>query len=233
MPELPLFYHEQLHPGKGMISLDEETRRHVVTVLRMQQGELLELTNGKGLSSTALIREADKKKLLVEPLEPVNHPPREKNLWLGISLLKNAARFEWMLEKVTEIGITHIFPMLTERTSRQHFRQERMQQIIVSACLQSRQFHFPELSGPVAFEKLLASTLPESKYIAHCMEGEKSLITGDGGDAVLLIGPEGDFTAEEVEAAIGQHFKPVTLGHTRLRTETAGIVGAVLLRGNS
>jgi len=192
MPELPLFYHEQLHPGNGMISLDEEARRHVVTVLRMQQGEYLELTNGKGLSTTAVIREADKKKWLVELLEPVKHQPREKKLRLGITLLKNAARFEWMLEKVTEIGITHIFPLLTARTSRQHFRQERMQQIIVSACLQSRQFHFPELSEPVPFEQLMAYPLPDSRSIAPWMEGDKSLIATNAGDAVLLIGLEGE-----------------------------------------
>jgi 16S rRNA (uracil1498-N3)-methyltransferase len=233
MSELPLFFYAGLQAGSGEIQLDEETRRHVVTVLRMQPGEKIELTDGQGNSCTAIITLADKKKLLIAPGAFIKHPPVERTLWLGISLLKNASRFEWMLEKVTEIGITHIIPLLTERTARQHFRQERMQQIVVSACLQSRQYHFPQLLSPSSLDQFLQTALPASRYIAHCMHGEKSLLPGTDQDAVLLIGPEGDFTATELSQAVGAGFRPVSLGQSRLRTETAGIVGAVLLRGNT
>jgi 16S rRNA (uracil1498-N3)-methyltransferase len=233
MSELPLFYSPQLKSGSQELQLDEETRRHVVTVLRMQSGEQIELTNGQGLSAMATIVVADKKKLLVGTNQLVEHPVPIRKLSLGVALLKNASRFEWMLEKVTEIGIQQIYPLLTERTGREHFRQERMQQIIVSACLQSRQFHFPVLSSPIYFHQLIKHPLPALRYLAHCMPGEKEIIRGEDKEAILLIGPEGDFTAAELEMATSFGFTPVTLGTTRLRTETAGIVGAVLLRGNS
>jgi len=232
MSESPLFFCAGLQAGSREIQLDEETRRHVVTVLRMQPGEEIELTDGQGNSCKALISLADKKKLLVAPKAFIKQTPADRTLWLGVSLLKNASRFEWMLEKVTEIGITHIIPLLTERTARQHFRLERMQQIVVSACLQSRQYHFPQLLSPYSLDQFLQTALPTSKYIAHCMYGDKSLIPGTDPDAVLLIGPEGDFTATELNQAIEAGFRPVSLGPSRLRTETAGIVGAVLLRGN-
>jgi 16S rRNA (uracil1498-N3)-methyltransferase len=232
MSELPLFFCAGLEAGSREIQLDEETRRHVVTVLRMQPGEEIELTDGQGNSCNAFISLADKKKLLVSPQTLISHPPAERALWLGVSLLKNASRFEWMLEKVTEIGITRIIPLLTERTTRQHFRQDRMQQIVVSACLQSRQYHFPHLLSPYSLDQFLQAALPASKYIAHCLQGDKSLIPGTDQEAVLLIGPEGDFTATELSQAFEAGFKPVSLGQSRLRAETAGIVGAVLLRGN-
>jgi len=233
MSEFPLFYSPQLQSVSGELQLDDETRRHVVTVLRMQSGEQIELTNGKGLSATAQIVVADKKKLLVTISQIEQHAEPERKLSLGVALLKNAARFEWMLEKVTEIGIGQIYPLITERTAREHFRQERMQQIVISACLQSRQFHFPVLTAPVNFAHLFTQSLPQVKYLAHCMQEDKALIAGDDTEAILLIGPEGDFTEAELQMAKTAGFKSVTLGKTRLRTETAGIVGAVLLRGNS
>lgn len=233
MSELPLFYCSGLKSASPTLLLDDETRRHVVTVLRMQPGEQLELTDGMGRSAVAEIRQADKKKLDVAVLTSLEHEPPQRVLSLGVSLLKNASRFEWMLEKVTEIGVTQIYPLLTERTTRQHFRQERMQQIMVSACLQSRQYHFPQLSVPFTWDQFMGTSLPAVRYIAHCMDGDKGLISGDEREAVLLIGPEGDFTAVELSQATAAGFKPVTLGSSRLRTETAGIVGAVLLRGNN
>jgi 16S rRNA (uracil1498-N3)-methyltransferase len=233
MSELPLFYCPQLQLGSQELQLDEETRRHVVTVLRIQAGEQIELTNGQGLSAAVTIVLADKKKLLVAVNQVIQQPEPERKLSIGVALLKNASRFEWMLEKVTEIGVSQIYPLLTERTGREHFRQDRMQQIVVSACLQSRQFYFPLLFAPINFQQLVEQPLPAVRYLAHCMPGEKGLIAGDDKEAILLIGPEGDFTEGELQMATGLGFHPVTLGKTRLRTETAGIVGAVLLRGNS
>lgn len=231
MNALPLFHFPALQSSQGTINLTEEIRKHAVTVLRMQVGEQLMLTDGKGCSAQAVIVEADKKKLLVGLEEKVFYPAPPKKMILGISLLKNTARFEWMLEKVTEIGITEIIPLLAERTERQHFRQERFQQILVSACLQSGQFHFPILHEPIKLAAVFSMDLPPQKFIAHCMEGNKPQLTGQTSDSILLIGPEGDFTADELALAVQHQFEPVGLGESRLRTETAGIVGAVLLRG--
>jgi 16S rRNA (uracil1498-N3)-methyltransferase len=231
MNALPLFHFPALQSSQGTINLTEEIRKHAVTVLRMQVGEQLMLTDGKGFSATAEIVQADKKQLMVALGQMIAHPAPQKKMILGISLLKNTARFEWMLEKVTEIGITEIIPLLAERTERQHFRQERFQQILVSACLQSGQFHFPILHEPVKLATVFSMDLPPNKFIAHCMEGDKPQLTGQSLDSILLIGPEGDFTAAELDLAVQHQYKPVGLGESRLRTETAGIVGAVLLRG--
>lgn len=231
MNALPLFHFPDLQVSHGNIHLTDEIRKHAFTVLRMQAGEQLMLTDGKGFSAIADIIQADKKQLIVALGEKIAHPAPQKKMILGISLLKNTARFEWMLEKVTEIGITEIIPLLAERTERQHFRQERFQQILVSACLQSGQFHFPVLHEPVKLATLYLMNLPSNKFMAHCMEGEKPQLKGQSSDSILLIGPEGDFTAEELALAMHNNFKPVGLGESRLRTETAGIVGAVMLRG--
>ena len=231
MSSSPLFYHPGLKPEDGIIQLEEETRRHVFTVLRMSVGEMLVLTNGRGLSAEAEIVQADKKQLKVACKNYIQHSEPVQKLLLGISLLKNAARFEWMLEKVTEIGITEIVPLLTERTERQHFRKDRFEQILISASLQSQRFHFPVLHDPVRLEDCLTRQEISNKYIAHCMNGHREKLTGGSSDGILLIGPEGDFTPEELSMAEAKGYTPVTLGDSRLRTETAGIVGAVMLRG--
>lgn len=230
MNTLPLFYFPALNVDQSIVDLDDDIKHHAFTVLRMGVGEQMKLTNGRGLSSTATIQVVSKKKLSVQLHDFVEYPSPIRKLILGISLLKNAARFEWMLEKVTEIGITEIFPLRCERTEKQHYKKERFEQIIISACLQSQQFHFPLLHEPIGFQEMLNQQLPQQKFIAHCIDSEKSMLSSAIGDAVLLVGPEGDFTLQEIEQATTLHFIPVSLGNTRLRTETAGLVGAVLMR---
>lgn len=230
MNAVPLFFFPALKSSSGIVELGEDIKKHAFSVLRMNQGEQLVLTNGKGCSATATITTANKKQFSVQLHEYVDHPAPAKKMMLGISLLKNTARFEWMLEKVTEIGITEIYPLLCERTERQHFRKERFEQIITSACLQSQQFHFPILQEPIKMEELFKQDLPTQRCIAHCMEGEKKQLGHASSDVLLLVGPEGDFTPEELHLSIAHGFQPVGLGETRLRTETAGIVGAVMMR---
>ena len=230
MNSLPLFYFSALNTTQGVVDLDDEIRHHAGVVLRMGEGESMLLTNGKGLSAQAKITAVSKKQLTVQLHDFIEHSPVQRKLMIGISLLKNAARFEWMLEKVTEIGITDIFPLRCERTEKQHYKKERFEQIIVSACLQSQQFHFPILHEPISLNELMGKQLPNDKFIAHCMEGEKSILSHTEKDSILLIGPEGDFTPDEITAALKQAFIPVSLGSTRLRTETAGVVGAVMMR---
>lgn len=230
MAELPLFYCPQLQKVSGVFDLDEETRRHVCTVLRMTVGEKIELTDGMGVSSVATIMIADKKRLCVEAGKRIDHPCPALKMILAVAVLKNAGRFEWVLEKLTEVGVTEIIPLYTTRTERQHFRQDRAQQIVVSAALQSRQFHFPKLHAPKKLTEVFAQSLPSSRLIAHCMEGPKQLLSKQDQDVILLIGPEGDFTQEELSQALEEGFTAVSLGQSRLRTETAGIVGAVMMR---
>ena len=229
MNALPLFFQENLNRPEDLVVASEETRRHVVTVLRMQAGESILLTDGKGLEVEAAITRADKKTLEVKKGKTTRHDPPVRQIILAISLLKNATRFEWMLEKATEIGVTQFYPLLAERTERQHFRGDRLRQILVSASMQSGRFHFPVLHEPVSLTSFADLDFSSNKYIAHCMQGEKQVLTKMDGDQVLLIGPEGDFSPTELEMALAKNFQPVTLGNTRLRTETAGMVGAVMM----
>jgi len=224
---LPFFYLSAYTPGDTEIILDEDNSRHVIQVLRMQKGEALQLTDGKGWVLTAVISDDHKKKCKVSVTAAAQQPAREKKVTVAMSLLKNASRFEWFLEKATEIGVSHIIPLLCQRTEKQHFRQDRMQQILVSALLQSQQAWLPGLQAPTPVREVIARAEQEQRYIAHCLEEKKQGLQGQEG--LILIGPEGDFTREEIDQAMERGFLPVTLGETRLRTETAGVVAATLM----
>ena len=232
--QLPIFFSAQAATLYEDLTLDEDTSRHVSQVLRMRTGEQLQLTNGKGVLLTAALSTAHKKHSTVKITAVEQILPPAKKIRIGISLLKNANRFEWFLEKAAELGIHGIIPLICERTERQHFRMDRMNAILVSAMLQSRQAWLTELSSPLQLDKLLNDAVhPQGtqKLIAHCMEdaGKKRLqeAVDHPDDVLILIGPEGDFTPAEVALALEHQFTPVSLGNTRLRTETAGVVAAV------
>lgn len=228
---LPFFYHKQLNASQKQIVLSEETSKHIVQVLRMQCNEQLNLTNGLGLLATAKIVEANKKNTIVNVIEYTQKSNKEKNITIAISLLKNTSRFEWFLEKATEIGVTQIIPIINKRTEKQQFKTERMQGIVVSAMLQSQQCFLPILQEPILFKNFFNNSIlsVSNKFIAHCADDEKNCLPHSLSDSIILIGPEGDFTNDEIEMALQNNFNPVSLGSTRLRTETAGIVAATLL----
>lgn len=232
MPALPFFYHPEIDTSGTLFELDEATARHITQVLRMKTGEQLNLTNGKGLLATAVIRSVGKKACAVSVVSVEEHPAPAQKKIIAISLLKNAGRFEWFLEKAVELGITHIIPLQCKRTEKQHFRTERMQQILISAMLQSQQTYLTQLHGVTAFADALKLFPSSKKYMAHCYETEKQHFAEaakNAHDKIIFIGPEGDFTEQEVETAVAEGYVPVSLGNTRLRTETAGITAAVML----
>lgn len=227
--QLPFFYEENITTGN--FTLSAETSKHCILVLRMQAGEQLQLTNGKGNLYTATIINADKKASVVNVSDPVFTQPLKQKITIAISLLKTATRFEWFLEKATEIGVSAIIPLNCKRTEKHHFRYDRMQNILISAMLQSRQTYLPLLHEVSNYTSLISSTQHKQKLIAHCTDNQKTSINKikKEADILMLIGPEGDFTNEEITLALQHDFIPVTLGDTRLRTETAGIVAATLL----
>lgn len=230
---LPFFFVENLNDK--MIKLDEDASKHMINVLRMQKGEEVLLTDGKGKRAKASIIDDNRKKTIVEILSSEVEPERKNKIAIGISLIKNASRFEWFLEKATEIGISEIIPLICTRTEKEKFRFDRMQTILISAMLQSQQCWLPVLHEPTEFEKLILLSF-EQKFIAHCEESKRQQLSShlnNSGSQLVLIGPEGDFTSEEIEHAIKNDFLPVSLGTTRLRTETAGIVAAALLKSYS
>jgi 16S rRNA (uracil1498-N3)-methyltransferase len=231
---LPFFFVEDLNTTQ--IVLTEETSKHMINVLRMQKGEEVLLTDGKGKKARAFIVDDNRKKCAVEISSFEIEKERKSKIAIGISLIKNSSRFEWFLEKATEIGVGEIIPLICTRTEKEKFRYDRMQHILTSAMLQSQQFWLPLLHQPTEFEKALQ--LPfEQKFIAHCEETDKQPLPSQHSlpapSQIILIGPEGDFTHREIEIAQQHSFIPVTLGNTRLRTETAGIVAAILLSNYS
>ncbi len=229
--QLPFFFEENISQ-QGSFFLGEETSRHIVQVLRMKEGEQIMLTNGKGYLLNATINSADKKKTQVSIISQTYNGRPEPKVSVAISLIKNTNRFEWFLEKATEIGVSEIIPLLCKRTEKHQMKQSRMHTIITSAMLQSRQAWLPELKEPIKFSDVVKSTNYSQSFIAHCADRERKSIPdfeNNKSHKIILIGPEGDFTEEEISMALANKFIPVSLGETRLRTETAGLVAAVLL----
>jgi 16S rRNA (uracil1498-N3)-methyltransferase len=232
--QIPFFYIANSAETGSVITLDEDTSKHIVGVLRMQHGEQIHLTNGKGTLLTAQITAAHKKRCEVSVINSAFEPYTGSRIAIAISLLKNNNRFEWFLEKATEIGIADIVPLICERTERQHFRLERMQSILQSAMLQSRQLWLPVLHEPLKFDQWINQAAANMDlFIAHCDEQHKQPLTSvkrTQEKVCICIGPEGDFSKTEIELALQQKYVPVALGDTRLRSETAGVVAAVLLK---
>ncbi|MEO6734175.1 MAG: RsmE family RNA methyltransferase [Ferruginibacter sp.] len=231
----PFFYKEDINLATNEVVLDDETSKHVAQVLRMQNGEQLKLTDGKGKLFIAEITDNNRRKCAVKILSSTFQHVSEKKITIAVSLVKNAHRFEWFLEKATEIGANEIVPLICTRTEKQHFRIDRMKGILVSAMLQSQQTWLPVLHEPLKFVTYLKSLKEETaaqKFIAHCEADEPrdELYTYKPfSEALVLIGPEGDFTIDEIDLALKSNFVPVALGKTRLRTETAGVVAVTTL----
>lgn len=231
----PFFYIESFDPTSKQLVLDEANSKHAVQVLRMQPDEHMHLTDGKGHLITAAITDNHKKHCSVEVKAVQFMPQSERKVSIALSLLKNASRFEWFLEKATEIGVSAIYPFISERTERTHYRMDRLQGILISAMLQSQQVWLPLMTEPVKFDDLKIQDLESVfKLIAHCEETDKKSLSDlqipSSSNTLMLIGPEGDFTPAEIDAAIAQGYQPISLGNTRLRSETAALVAATLLK---
>jgi 16S rRNA (uracil1498-N3)-methyltransferase len=229
---LPFFYTANYN-GEQEVTLDADTSRHVIQVLRMRTGEQVNLTDGKGRILTCEISGENKKHCDLRVMAASSQPPSARKIAIAISLLKNTNRFEWFLEKATEIGISEIIPLVCERTEKEKFRFERLNAICISAMLQSQQCWLPVLHQPTDFEQVAIDNSRQQKFIAHCLEGDKGSIAQLSQlkfpNCLLLVGPEGDFTPKEIGLALANGCIPVSLGNTRLRSETAGVVGAALL----
>lgn len=232
MSALPYFFEPSIDASNTHFELSELTSKHCIQVLRMRAGESLHLTDGIGNLYTASIVEPDKKKTVVKIDLVVHTPAPTKNVCIAIGLLKNTGRFEWFLEKVTEMGVTKIVPLICERSERSNLKGERMMGVVVAALIQSKQTWLPVLSEPITVAQFIDKHPSEQKLIAHCEEGNKTELKdiAHSNDTSILIGPEGDFTPSEIRLALDAKYTPVSLGETRLRTETAGMVAAALLR---
>lgn len=208
--------------------LPAEEAGHCVRVLRLNIGDEILLTDGKGYFYKAVISAATSKRCQVSIKEKIFQEPLWKgHLHIAMAPTKMMDRIEWFAEKATEIGIDEITFLNCRYSERKVIKTERIEKIVVSAVKQSLKARKPVINEMTDFEKFMNMDFKGDKFIAHCNEGEKTLLKDaivPGNDSLVLIGPEGDFSVEEVETAIRKGFKPVSLGKSRLRTETAALV---------
>jgi len=205
---------------------------HCSKVLRKKVGDEVFVTDGEGKLYNGAIMDISKREVLISLDNEVESQSKPHVRSIAIAPTKNIDRFEWFLEKSTEIGITNIYPFLSARSERKIIKPPRLEKILISAMKQSKNFYKPILHPLTPINQLLKTSFEnQSKYIAHCMEPESALqkLYSSGSDAIVLIGPEGDFTSEEVKLANSNSWQEVSLGKSRLRTETAGIIACHLL----
>ncbi len=229
---VPYFYEPQITSNLSSYTLSEETSKHCVQVLRMKEGDRIDLTNGIGQIFEASITLAHKKSSIVNIDAQKTINPSTQKIVLGISLLKNVTRLEWLFEKATEMGVHTIVPLICERTIHERFKTDRMQNILQSAMIQSQQVWLPILTEPTPYNSFLKTYKATQQLIAHCEAADKTSIKDlkAGDDCILLIGPEGDFSPKEIEDAMSLNYTALHLGPTRLRTETAGLFALSVLK---
>ena len=229
---IPYFYEPNILSGQTSFTLNEISSKHCVQVLRMQENQRVDITNGLGYLFEATILNAHKKNTIVQiQSEKFIAAPSQK-ITLGIGLLKNLTRLEWLLEKATEMGVYEILPLLCEHTLFEKFKLERFQNILQSAMIQSQQVWLPVLGTPVKFKEAIQNQKQAQKLIAHCEDGNKTNIKEieASADLLLFIGPEGDFSSTEIELALANNYQAIHLGPTRLRTETAALFALSVLK---
>jgi len=224
---MQLFYNSDISEQSNTFSFPRDESRHIIKVLRKKTGDLLHITNGKGYLFTAEITIADQKNCAVNIINSEFKKPIDYKLHLAVAPTKMNDRYEWFLEKATEIGITSITPIYCDHSERKKIKTDRFEKILQSAMKQSLHLYLPTLNEPISFKDYVNQDFSGDIFIAHCEESDKKSLKNEikpKTEITILIGPEGDFSVNEIETAIKNKFIPVTLGHTRLRTETAAIV---------
>jgi len=221
-----IFYTPEL--SGNTYTLNETESKHCIRVLRLDKGDEITLVDGRGGFFTAEIADPNPKRCAVNVVESQqNFGLRNFRVHIAIAPTKNIERIEWFLEKATEIGISRITPLLCRYSERKEIKTERLEKVMVSAMKQSRKAYLPQLDELTKFSEFVRQPFDGQKFIAHCEEQHRELLKSlvvPTQNYLILIGPEGDFSSEEIELALKEGFQPVSLGDSRLRTETAGVV---------
>ncbi len=226
---MQLFYARRIEGG--LAYFDEEESRHLRQVLRRQPGDRLQITDGCGGWYETELLEGEKKVAIARVMAQLPAPTAPSGLHIALAPTKQMERFEWFLEKATELGAAAFTPLNCQRSERAVVRLDRLEKITVSAMKQSLRAHLPTLAPLTPFKEVVSKATEAQKFIAWCAESPLPLLKSvaqPGGSALILIGPEGDFTPEEVAWAVQHGFTEVSLGTARLRTETAGVLAAAL-----
>jgi 16S rRNA (uracil1498-N3)-methyltransferase len=224
---MQLFYNPDINESSDFFTFDKEESKHIIKVLRMKDTDLLYVTNGLGFLFKTQITLASDIKCMVRILsfEKSETPPY--HLHLAVAPTKMNDRYEWFLEKATELGISEITPIICEHSERKQIKTDRFDKIIQSAMKQSNQYYLPKLNEPIAFKDFIKLKNDGLKLLAHCEEGSRKTLKNvlkPSQSVTILIGPEGDFSDKEIQLALENNCIAVSLGTTRLRTETAAVV---------
>ena len=224
---MQLFYNSTISETEKLFVFDKEESKHIIKVLRKKESDILFVTNGLGVLFKTEIALASDSKCTVNILSFEKQEPSRYHLHLAVAPTKMNERYEWFLEKATEIGIQEITPIICEHSERKVIKTDRFQKIIESAMKQSLHYYMPKLNEPISFKEFIKKDFSGQKFIAHCEETDKKSLKKEvtiKEDILILIGPEGDFSVKEIQMALDNTFIPVSLGETRLRTETAALV---------
>lgn len=226
---MQLFYNPDITADAAEATFPKDESKHIVKVLRKKTGELLDITNGSGNFFKAEISAASPSKCTVKILEVTTEKSLPYHLHLAVAPTKLNDRFEWFLEKATEIGISEISPIICDHSERKVIKEERYERILQSAMKQSLKAFIPKLNPAVTFSEFITkqTKFTGDRFIAHCEETNRFSLKQKlqpKQDILILIGPEGDFSTSEIEKAIEAGYAPVMLGESRLRTETAAVV---------
>jgi len=224
---MQLFYNPDLDKSISQFTFSQEESRHIVKVLRKKEGDILHITNGKGYIFESEILLADQKKCKAQIISTKKKHAKAHWLHIVVAPTKNNDRLEWFLEKATEIGVNEITPIFCDRSERKVIKKERLEKVIQSAMKQSLRSYLPKLNDAISFKAFIEKEQSGLLFIAHCEEEEKVNLkrrVAPDKNVTVLIGPEGDFSQNEINIAYEKGFLPVSLGEYRLRTETAAIV---------
>jgi 16S rRNA (uracil1498-N3)-methyltransferase len=224
---MQLFYNSDIKSGDKSFTFDKEESKHIIKVLRKQEGHKIHITNGLGYLFISEIILGLEKKCEVKIVEEHFFKPTNFYTHIAVAPTKMLDRIEWFLEKATEIGIHEITPIICEHSERKIFKTDRAEKIIQAATKQSNQYYLPKINEAITLSEFLKKNHSGQKFIAHCEETDKKSFAKEiikDNPITILIGPEGDFSTKEIKMAIENEFISVTLGNTRLRTETAALV---------
>ena len=224
---MQLFYDPNINITQTSFVFDKEESKHIIKVLRKKESDILFVTNGLGFLFKTEIALASDSKCTVNIISFEEQPRSKFHLHLAVAPTKMNERYEWFVEKATEMGIHEITPIICDHSERKVIKRERFDKIILSAMKQSNQCFLPKFNEPISLKEFVKKEISGQKFIAHCEDSNKKSLKNEikpNQDVTLLIGPEGDFSVKEIQIALENKFIPVTLGATRLRTETAAIV---------
>jgi len=221
-----LFFDPLIKESTKEFIFSREESKHLAKVIRKVPGDIIYVTNGKGIEWKGVLSFVSPQKTIASLKAFKKHPPKKYQIHLAIAPTKNNNRMEWLIEKLTELGVSSITPLLCDHSERKIIKKERLEKITISGLKQSQQFYLPKVNEMVSFKDFVIASKKQETYIAHCEESPKEnldAISFKGTSQTVMIGPEGDFSHREIKEAVMAGIKAVSIGKQRFRTETAGL----------